>query len=182
MIYYKKVVLGALLLFIMCDVVWAQSDSLQIYRQADLKKVDVAYFDFSKKEKFNFEVVVLGGVKQPGIYLLPEGTTVIELVALSGGVLDESILNNIKIIRAKTKNPDIKTDTVITISYNDFFDKDKTGSIIKRNPFLRPGDIITFPIKPDKDFWDYATRISTVFILPLVTIASLVVTIMNFNK
>jgi len=182
MIYYKKVVLGVLLLFTMCEIVWAQSDSLQIYRQSELQKLGIPYYNLSKSDKFNFEVVVIGGVKQPGIYLLPEGTTVIELVALTGGVSDESILNNIKLIRAKTKNPEIKADTVITISYSDFFDKEKIGSISKRNPLLKPGDIITFPIKPDKDFWQTAQNLTTIFILPLLAAATLIVTILTYSK
>ena len=184
MLNYKKMFLGVIIfiLFGACNLIWAQSDSLQIYREKDLQKVNVAFFNYGKADKFNFEVVVLGGVRQPGIYLLPEGTTVLELVALSGGVADESILDNFKLIRAKTKNPDLKADTVITISYKDFFEKDKTESITKRNPLLRPGDIVTFPIKPDKDFWDTATKISTIVVIPLVSVATLIITIMNYNK
>ncbi|MCX6158539.1 MAG: SLBB domain-containing protein [Ignavibacteriae bacterium] len=184
MIYYKKLNLVLLLLLFLAtnNVIWAQNDSMQIYREMDLRKVGVAFYSYAKADKFNFEVVVLGGVKQPGIYLLPEGTTVLELVAISGGVTDESILDNFKLIRAKTKNPELKADTVIVISFKDFFDKDKIGSISKQNPLLRPGDIITFAIKPDKDFWDYAGKISTVIILPLLTITTLVLQVMSYNK
>jgi hypothetical protein len=184
MIYIKNVVLGLLflILFGICNFTIAQNDSMQIYKEADLKKVGVAFFSYAKPDKFNFEVVVLGGVRLPGIYLLPEGTTVLELVALSGGVTDESILDNFKLIRAKTKNPELKSDSVITISYKDFFDRDKIGSLSKNNPLLKPGDIITFPIKPDKDFWDYAGKISTVIVLPLLTIATLILQVLNYNK
>ena len=184
MTYFKILVLGVLLLFLHClnNTIWAQSDSMQIFRQEDMKKFEVSYFNFSKPDKFNFEIIVLGGVKQPGIYKLPEGTTILELVALTGGAIDESILDNFKLIRPKSKNPDLKADTIIIISYKDFFDKDKIGSFSKRNPLLRPGDIIAFPIKPDKDFWDVTSKIATILVIPLISIATLIVTIMNFNK
>lgn len=159
----------------------AQTDSL-IFREMDLKRIGVNYFNFSKPDKFNFEVIVLGGVKAPGIYLLSEGASLIELVALTGGAIDESIFDNFKLIRAKAKNPELKADTVMIISYKDFFDKDKTGSVTKHNPLLKGGDIISFPIKPDKNFWDYAQVISTVFVIPLITIASLIINILNYSK
>lgn len=183
MISSKKTIFGFLIILFIAlnNFVWAQSDSL-LYREIDMKRIGVNYFNFSKLDKFNFEVVVLGGVKNPGIYLLSEGTTMVELMALIGGAIDESIFDNFKLIRAKIKNPDLKADTVLVLSYKDFFDKDKTGSITKKNPLLRPGDIIAFPVKPDKDFWDYATRVSTIFILPLISIATLIVTILNYSK
>lgn len=179
----KKIVLGLLIVLIsfLSNLVWGQSDSLY-FREMDLKRIGVNFFNLSKPDKFNFEVVVLGGVKNSGIYLIPEGTTLVEIVALTGGSVDESIFDNFKLIRAKSKNPDLKADTVMIISYKDFFDKEKTGSMSKINPLLKPGDIITFPIKPDKDFWDYAGRISTIFIIPLISMATLIVTILNYNK
>lgn len=181
---YKKIVFGILFLqFIgLGNMLWGQSDSLQIYRQIDLQKVNVSFYNFSKTDKFNFEVIVLGGVRLPGIYLLPEGTSLIELVAMTGGALDESIFDNFKLIRAKSKNPELKADTMMIISYKDFFDKEKVGSFSKHNPLLKPGDIISFPIKPDKEFWDYAQRITTIFVLPLLTAATLIVTILNYTK
>jgi hypothetical protein len=184
MSYRKKITIGLVLLFLMISdhSVLAQSDSMMIYRQSDLSKVGMNFYNFSKPEKFNFEVIVLGGVKSQGIYLLPEGTSLIELVALTGGSVDESIFDNFKLIRAKLKNPDLKADTVMVISYKDLFDKEKIGSVNKMNPLLKPGDIITFPIKPDKDFWDTAGKISTIFIIPLISAATLIVTIMNYNK
>jgi hypothetical protein len=182
MIHYKKLVSVVILYFVLCNVVWSQSDSLQIYRERELQRAGISFFNYSKPDKFNFEIVVLGGIKQPGIYLLPEGTSLVELVALTGGTNDESNYENFKLIRAKSKNPELKADTMMVISYKDLFDKDKVGSISKQNPILKPGDIITFPIKPDKDFWDYAGRISTLFVLPLISIATLIVTVMNFNK
>lgn len=157
------------------------SDSL-LFRESDLKRVSMNYFNLSKPYKLNFEVVVIGGVKNPGVYLVPEGTTLVEVVALTGGAQDESILENFKLIRTKNKNPQLKSDTVYVLNYDDFFDKEKSGSISKINPTLRPGDIITFPIKPEKEFWDIAQRVAGVVVVPLLTALTLILNIMIYNK
>ena len=176
----KKLLIFLLLIIAASGITYSQSDSL-LYREMDLKRIGVNFFNFSKPDKFNFEVVVLGGVRSPGIYLLSDGTSLIELVALTGGSIDESIYDNFKLIRAKSKNPELKSDTVMVISYKDFFDKEKVGNISKKNPLLRPGDIITFPIKPDKDFWTIASQVATIFVIPLVSVATLIITIMTYN-
>lgn len=179
---YKKLVFGILILiFSISNLLIAQSDSL-LYKELDLKKIGVNYYNFSKQDKFNFEVIVLGGVRSPGIYLLPEGTTLIEIVALTGGSIDESIYDNFKLIRSKSKNPELKADTIMIISYKDFFDKEKVGSLSKQNPILKPGDIVSFPIKPDKEFWDTASKVATIFVIPLISVATLIITIMSYNK
>ncbi len=177
------IILGLLfsIILITHGKVSAQSDSL-LYREMDLKRIGVNFFNFSKPDKFNFEVIVLGGVKNSGIYLLAEGTSLIELVALTGGTGDESFYDYIKLIRAKTKNPEIKADTVMVVSYKDFFDKEKIGSMSKHNPLLRPGDIISFPIKPDKDFWEVASKVATIIVIPLFTLSTLILQIMIYNK
>ena len=180
----NKTIVFVLIVFCLAGIIKianSQSDSL-LYREMDLKRIGANFYNFSKPDKFNFEVIVLGGVRNPGIYLLSDGTSLVELIALTGGSVDESIYDNFKLIRAKTKNPELKADTVMMISYRDFFDKDKIGSISKLNPLLKAGDIVSFPIKPDKDFWDYAQRISTIFLIPLLSAATLVITILNYSR
>lgn len=160
---------------------YPQSDSLY-WKEMDLKRIGLNFFNFSKPDKFNFEVVVIGGVKNPGMYLLAEGTSLIELVALTGGTNYESSFENFKLVRAKAKNPELKSDTVFVFNYTDFFDKEKVGNYSKQNPLLKPGDILLFPIRPDKDFWDIAQKVATILVIPLISIATLIVTIMNYNK
>lgn len=157
-----------------------QNDSL-FFRESDLKRVSMNYFNLSRPNKFNFEVIVIGGVKNSGIYLIPEGTSLVEVVALTGGATDESIFENFKLIRTKEKNPELRKDTVFTFDYIDFFKKEQINTMQKANPILKPGDIIAFSIKPEKEFWDIAQRIAGVIIVPLLTLGTLIVTIMNYN-
>lgn len=184
MVNFKKVIY-LVLVFLSFGVgtsIWAQSDSMQVFRERDLQKIGLTFYNFAKTDKFNFEVIVLGGVRNPGIYFLPEGTSLIELVALTGGAADESLFDNFKLIRTKIKNPNLKADTVMVLSYKDFFDKDKKGGLSLKNPLLIPGDIVTFPIKPDKELWDYVQKITTIIVLPLIALATLYISILTYNK
>ncbi len=168
-------------LFSQSDTVNLQTDSLY-FRETDLKRLSLNYFNLSRPNKFNFEVIVIGGVKSPGIYLIPEGTSLVEVVALTGGATDESIYENVKLIRSKIKNPELRADTVYTLNYKEFFEKDYTEKIQKKNPLLKPGDIISFPIKPDRDFWQIATGIAGVIVLPVLSMLTVLLNVMIYNK
>jgi len=159
----------------------AQDDSLK-FKEYQLKKIGANYFNYSDPEKFNFEVVVWGGVRNPGIYLVPDGTTLITLIALTGTATDETIYEDFKLIRTKQKSGTLKSDSAYIISYKDLFDKEIKGAINKPNPVLQPGDIIVFPIKPEKDFWEIAQRVAGVFIVPLFTLGTLIISILNYSK
>jgi hypothetical protein len=159
----------------------AQTDSL-IYRENQLKKLGGNYYNYANPEKFNIEVIIWGGVKNPGIYLVPEGSTFIELMSLSGGTIDDKMYENIKLIRAQEKSSNLKADTVYVFNYQDFFDPESKNKINKPNPVLKSGDIIVLPIKPETDFWDRLGKISSIIILPLFSLATLIVNIIILSK
>ena len=123
----------------------------------------------------------MGGVKNPGVYLIPEGTSLVQLVSLTGGAIDETIFEDFKFIRTKDKNPNLHADSMLVLNYMDFFnfDEKKSKNISQPNPILLAGDIIVFPIKPEEDFWQTAQRITGIFIVPLLSIATLIITIIN---
>lgn len=162
---------------------WTQFDSVK-FGLLETMKAGANYYNYSDKDKGAIEVIVWGGVRNPGMYLIPENTSLMELISLTGGAADDRIFENFKFIRTKDKNPELKTDTVIIINYRDFFeyDKKKTDSLSKPNPTLLAGDLIVFPIKPEKDFWEIAQRVTSVFIVPALTIATLIVTILNYTN
>ena len=159
----------------------AQDDSLK-FKEYQLKKTGLGYYNYSDPEKFNFEVIVWGGIERQGVYLVPEGTTLISLISFTGGAKDETIYEDFKLIRTKQKAGTLKSDSAFVINYKDLFDKEVKGAINKPNPILQPGDILVFAIKPEKDFWDYAQRIAGVFIVPLLSIGTLIVSILNYSK
>lgn len=177
----SNVLLIALILVFSSGTLFSQIDSIK-FGMLETMKTGVNYYNYSDKDKGAIEVIVWGGVKNPGIYLIPEGTTLIQLISYTGGAFDDKIYENFKFIRTKDKNPELKTDSVIVINYRDFFeyDKKKGPGISKPNPTLLAGDLIVFPIKPEKDFWEIAQRVTSVIIIPLFTLATLIITILNY--
>lgn len=172
-----------LILFILIIpfAIYAQEDSIK-FGPLETMKVGANYYNYSDKDKANIEVIVLGGVKSPGIYLIPKGKTLMDLLALTGGALDETNYENFKFIRTKKLNPDLKADSILVLNYKDFFDRDITKNLSVPNPILNNGDIIAFPIKPEKEFWDYAQRIAGVIVVPLVSVAVLILQIINLSR
>ncbi|HEY3251965.1 MAG TPA: SLBB domain-containing protein [Ignavibacteria bacterium] len=163
-------------------------NTLSLYAQNDtrvtaeeLKKTGINYFNYSDPGKINIEINVLGGVKNPGKYLVPEGTNVIELLSLSGNVLQEETADNIRLIRTSKQSGKLSDNNIITLNYREIFKDEKLKSINKSNPVLVHGDILVVPITPEKTFWDIFRDISLV-ITPLATVATLIISIISLSK
>ena len=162
--------------------------SVYLYAQRDikvtpeeLKKIGTNYFNYSDPSKINIEVKVLGGVRNPGVYLVPEGTSVIDILTLSGNVLQEETADNIKLIRTSQQSGKLSDDNIITLNYRDIFKDEKLKSINKVNPVLVYGDILVVPMTPEKTFWDFFKDASLV-ITPLATLATLIISIIALSK
>lgn len=163
-------------------------NTLPLYAQNDtrvtgeeLKKTGTNYFNYSDPGKVNIEINVLGGVRYPGKYLVPEGTNVIELLSLSGGVLREETTDNIKLIRATQRSGNLYDNNIITLNYREIFEDEKLKSVNKSNPLLVHGDILVVPITPEKTFWDIFRDISLV-VTPLASLAILIISIISLSK
>lgn len=163
-------------------------NSLHVYAQDDtrvtaeeLKKTGMNYFNYSDPGSVNIEVTVLGGVKYPGRYLIPEGTNVIGLLSLSGNVLKEETADNIRLIRTSQQSGKLSDNNIITLDYSEIFKDEKVKSINKPNPLLVHGDILVVPLTPEKTFWDIFSDVSLV-VTPIATIAALIISIISLSK
>lgn len=163
-------------------------NTLPLYAQNDtrvtaeeLKKIGYNYFNYSDPGKVNIEINVLGGVKNPGKYLVPEGTTVIELLCLSGNVLQEETAENIKLIRTAQLTGRLSDSNIITLDYREIFKDEKIKSIDKPNPLLVHGDILVVPIKRARIFLDDFLD-ATAVLVPLMSLATLIITIITLKK
>lgn len=145
------------------------------------KKAGVNYFNYSDPDKINIEVIVLGGVKAPGKYLVPEGSTFLDVISLTGGLINDRIGDNIKFIRAQEKSGKFKDDKIELLRYADLFKDDSIGMVNKYNPILMAGDVIAVPIKPEMTTWEVIKDILIVS-TPLISLASLIVTILNYTN
>jgi protein involved in polysaccharide export with SLBB domain len=99
---------------------------------------DVIYVPASRSQ-----ILVLGMVKNPGVYSLPVGARIMDAIALAGGPLDRAALESVGIYR----DGSLEGSDIVAMG------KDKmlfTGDA-SENPLLYPGDIIYIPetSKPD---------------------------------
>ncbi len=109
------------------------------------------YYNYGDKDKVNIEVNIWGFIKFPGKYLIPKGSTVMDLISYGGGPVTESKLEDIRLFRPK--NDSLNTnDKLINLNYNDLlWDSPQMKSQnfrSKSNINLEPGDILIFTGEP----------------------------------
>lgn len=101
------------------------------------------YFNFSDKNKVNIEIIVLG--LGAGKYLIPKGTTLFDLLIMAGGT-SEYIMEDIKIVRFKSETPKMQATEVLKFDdLADLYGNKEDILKSKKNPVLKPGDMIIVP-------------------------------------
>jgi polysaccharide biosynthesis/export protein len=145
----------------------------------DIIRSGANYYNYADKEKVNIEISVWGYVKNPGRYLIPSGTTFVDLVALCGGPLNEAKMDKIKIIRPKNDSLNIKENKLFVLNYEDYLKEDNVVSMNKQNPVLFPGDIVLIPGGHIYTFRDNLGLILSI-IGTLTSITVLVVTLIRY--
>lgn len=184
LVYIKKIVDSVLILLVIHTFVMTSETIAQVDTRVgefETKKIGQNYFNYSDPDKVNIEVIVLGGVKSPGKYLVPEGTTFLDLMSLTGGLINDKIGDNIKFIRPSEKKGKFKDDKVMLLKYADLFEDDAVSLVNKVNPVLQPGDVIAVPIKPERTTWENIKDIAYI-LTPLISIGTLIVTILTYNN
>jgi hypothetical protein len=154
----------------------------------EISKSGANYYNYADRDKVNIEVSMLGYVRSPGKYLIPQGMRTLELITLGGGIPFGSGQNadrkieSIKLFRFKNDTLNIGRDQVIELNYvNVFGDDIQTNRGVHENPVLMPGDVLY--IKPGEPIKYYTTRDDLVFVLSiasaLTSIAILIVNVLN---
>jgi hypothetical protein len=127
------------------------------------------YFNFSDKNKVNFEITIIGGTS-PGKYLVPEGTTLFDLILMAGGTQEE-IMEDIKVVTLNSESPTLKSRNVTEFDYSTLYGTKKDITKTLQNPIIRPGDLVILPnVKPANPFgaFYYITQI-TYFLSSLIS-------------
>ena len=145
-----------------------------------LKITGANYYNYSDKDKVNYEINLWGYVKAPGKYLVPKGTTVIDLLTLGGGPATDAKLEDIRVIRPKNDTLRISSDQIINLNYDDYLWGEKITSTSRPNPVLMPGDIILVPGAPRYFFRDNLSFILSISSV-LISLGILVLTISRNN-
>lgn len=138
-------------------------------------------FNYGEKDKVNIEVSLWGYVKYPGKYIIPQGSTLVDLVSYAGGPSVDAKLDNIRLFRPKNDSLNITEDEMIKIDYNDIFWLDKVTFKKNRNIIMKPGDILVFPGEPRLFFKDNISIILSIASV-LISLAILVVSISIRNN
>lgn len=99
---------------------------------------DVIYVPSAKRQ-----ILVLGMVKNPGVYELPPGARIMDALARAGGPLERAALENVGIYR----DGSLDDADIVAMGRNKML---FTGDV-SENPLVQPGDIIYIPetTKPD---------------------------------
>lgn len=147
----------------------------------EILKTGLHYYNYADKDKVNIEVSMWGYIKSPGKYLIPNGTTLLDIITLGGGPNTDAILNDIRIIRLKNDSLGIKKDTIFVFDYNDFLWEEKIKKVNRINPVLYPGDIVLIPGEPRFFFKDNLAIILSIA-STLISLAILVTTIINLTR
>lgn len=90
-------------------------------------------------------VKIWGEVQRPGLYDVPIGTDLIELISAAGGPTVKANLSKVKVIRSGHGN---KGNEVTTVSVKEYLETGDATII----PEIRPYDTIIVPIKPSQYF------------------------------
>lgn len=171
----RLVILVFLLAFLSAEKSNAQFD-LNAYDSTKIKagpdEIDMKggkIFNFADKNKVNFEVTVIGGAS-PGKYLIPEGSTLLDLILMSGSTAEE-VIEDIRIVSLRTDSPVLKSRNVKEYDLASLYGTKKEVEEGIQNPLLKPGDLILMPsIKPVNPFgaFYYITQI-TYFLSSLIS-------------
>lgn len=116
-------------------------------------------YQIGPDERLLITVHIWGEVRNPGGYLVPDDTDILELISKAGGPTEFSNLSNVKITRGLTELANIKqfsrkmtgTDSskdlhykkynkqVVKVDLKKLLDKEKYQMMI---PILKPGDVV----------------------------------------
>jgi hypothetical protein len=154
-------------------IIYGQDEDLQVGSNTQYRQSQGAFFDYSDPETVNIRVAVWGYVRYPGRYIIPDYSTMNDLISFAGGPTDDAHLDDLRIYRTE---PD-STVKLYKFDYNDLLWTDEITTL-SRTPEVKPGDILLVPGEPRLYFMDWFTMT-----LALVsTLISLSILILNIAE
>ncbi|MBK9332856.1 MAG: SLBB domain-containing protein [Ignavibacteria bacterium] len=172
-----KFVLILILIIISTGNTYSQTDRMKVGNDA-FSTQQGGYYNYGDKDKVNIEVNVWGYVRYPGKYLIPQGSTMTDLISYSGGPVTESRLEDIRLYRPKNDSLRVNQDVLIKLDYNDLLWEERVNIRSKINTILLPGDILIITGEPryfSRDNVNLILAISSV----LISLGILVISITN---
>ena len=124
-------------------------------QQPDFKKDN---FYLGQNQQLEIEIHVWGEVNTPGVYRVPDGSTVLDVISKAGGPTEYAALGRVKISHALGHAP--RTEKV---NLDKYLNKDRADSLM----VMRPGDAVMVP-RNTRLFWKDAIS----FVADLAVIAN----------
>lgn len=163
------------LLFVLSfnSIIYSQTDDVQLGSLNQFSQAQGGLFDYSDPGALNIRVSVWGFAKYPGRYIIPNYSSVTDLLSLAGGPTDDADLEDLRIFRVNEDS----IYTLIRFNYNDLL-WNKDIKDITFPPRLQAGDILLVPGAPRLYFKDYF-QISLSVFSALISLAILVLNIVK---
>ncbi|MBX7043010.1 MAG: SLBB domain-containing protein [Ignavibacteria bacterium] len=141
---------SALFLFLLLLPIstFSQQDGLRVGNDNFLSQQG-GFYNFGNKDGVNIYVNLWGYVKFPGKYLIPKGSTIVDLISYGGGPLTDATLEDIRLFRPKNDSIGLFKDELKKFDYNDLVWEEDAGiKKQKANLTLLPGDVLVLTGEP----------------------------------
>ena len=141
---------SALFLFLLLHPMstFSQHDGLRVGNDNFLSQQG-GFYNFGNKDGVNIYVNLWGYVKFPGKYLIPKGSTIVDLISYGGGPLTDATLEDIRLFRPKNDSIGLFKDELKRCDYNDLVWEEDSGiKKQKANLTLLPGDVLVLTGEP----------------------------------
>ena len=172
----RTIILTSILILFLFEFVCAQDDIQIGSPNATRPSSAGALYDYSVGNTINIKVQLWGYVRFPGFYIVPEGTSINELISVAGGPTEDANLNDIRVVKLKEGSQ----TTMMKYNYNDLVWEDKISNQIDYIS-LNAGDIVVVPGEPR-----YFVREDVTFYLgilsALASISALVISIIILTE
>jgi hypothetical protein len=111
-----------------------------------------------------FSVSVWGEVRHPGLYSVPEGTTLLDLISLAGGPTGAAKLSDVKLVRSAGVATGRKS--VVDVNLDDFVTK---GDPQVRTPLI-PDDTVVIKAKTTTSILKWTSFVSVLALVANVVV------------
>lgn len=168
-----KFLIGSIV-FILSTLAFAQEDDYQVGLNQDyIRQNQGAYYDYSDPGGLNIRVSIWGYVKYPGRYVIPEHSNITDLISYSGGISDDSNIDEMRIFRV---NADSSQEMLI-YNYDELWWNETLQKDIQISR-LQPGDVLIVPGRP-RWYWENYLTLTLSIVGVLLSLATLIVTANN---
>lgn len=169
----NKSIILLIFLFLSSPIIHAQITDAELGRGA-LSKTGL--YDFSDPGAINIKVAIWGYVSRPGKYIVPDYTTVIDLISYAGGPYQSAEMDDLRLYRVL----DDGKEEMIKFSYNDIIWEDNLTVKNRLMPKLQASDILIVPGSPKLFFQDWFNIGIQVFSV-ILSIVNLIMLINLYN-